>query len=49
MPKHSPLFRLQGLGIISVATALIACGTSPGTATAPTPVPLKAEIGRAHV
>jgi feruloyl esterase len=45
MPKHSPSFRLQGLGIISVGFALIACGTSPGTATAPTPAPLKAATG----
>ena len=43
MPKHSPSLRLQGLGVITVATALIACGTLPGTA--PAPAPLKAATG----
>ena len=45
MPKHPPSFWLQGLGFFPAAAMLVACGTMPGTATAPTPAPLKAATG----
>jgi hypothetical protein len=45
MPKHPPSFWLQGLGFFPAAAMLVACGTMPGTAAAPTPAPLKAATG----
>ena len=36
MPKHPPSFWLQGLGFFPAAAMLVACGTMPGTAAAPT-------------
>jgi hypothetical protein len=44
MPMHSPSFRLQGLGVISVAIALIAWARAGHGNSAP-PVPLKAATG----
>ena len=41
MPKHPPAFWLHGLGVLSAAATLAACGTLPSTA----PTPLKAAVG----